>query len=49
LVARVTDLLKAGAAPENIDQLLKMLSPAYRADVLAAARDLLSCDPARQP
>jgi hypothetical protein len=48
LVARVADLLKAGAAQENIDQLLKMLSPAYRADVLAAARDLLTQHPARQ-
>jgi hypothetical protein len=42
-------MLKSGAPQENIDQLLKMLSPVYRADVLAAARDLLSRDPARQP
>jgi hypothetical protein len=49
LVARVAELLTAGAAQENIDQLLEMLSPAYRADVLAAARDLLTHHPARQP
>jgi hypothetical protein len=49
LVARVSELLRAGAAQENIDQLLKMLSPAYRAEVLAAARDLRTHHPARQP
>jgi hypothetical protein len=42
-------MLKSGAPQENIDQLLKMLSPAYRADVLAAARDLLTHHPVRQP
>ena len=34
------EMLKAGAAQEQIDRFLEMLSPAYRAEVLAAARDL---------
>jgi hypothetical protein len=42
LVARVAEMLKAGASQEQIDRFLEMLSPAYRADVLGAARDLLS-------
>ena len=42
LVARVAELLKAGASQEQIDRFLEMLSPAYRAEVLAAARDLAS-------
>jgi len=49
LVVSAAEMLKSGAPQENIDQLLKMLSPAYRADVLAAARDLLTHHPVRQP
>ena len=41
-------MLKAGTSKESIDQFLEMLSPAYRGEVLAAARDLLMQDPARQ-
>jgi hypothetical protein len=45
LVARVAEMLKAEASQENIDHVLQMLSPAYRAEVLAAARDLLAHRP----
>ena len=48
LVARVAAMLKESASPGDIDQLLEMLSPAYRAEVLAAARDLLAHHRARQ-
>jgi hypothetical protein len=41
LVARVAALLRAGTAQGDIDQLLAMLSPAHRAEVLASAHDLL--------
>jgi hypothetical protein len=40
-------MLKAGASQQQIDLFLEMLSPAYRAEVLSAARDLLAHDPAR--
>jgi hypothetical protein len=49
LVARVAAMLKESAPQDDIDQLLEMLSPAYRAEVLAAARDLLAHYRARQP
>jgi hypothetical protein len=49
LVTRVAAMLKAGASREDIDQLLGMLSPAYRAEVLAAAGDLLAHHRATQP
>jgi fatty acid-binding protein DegV len=48
LVARVAEMLKAGATQEEIDRFLEMLSPVYRAEVLSAARDVLAHDPARQ-
>jgi fatty acid-binding protein DegV len=48
LVARVAEMLKAGATQEQIDRLLEMLSPVYRAEVVSAARDGLAHDPFRQ-
>ena len=42
-------MLDAGVSREEIDQLLEMLSPAYRAEVLAAAWDLLVHRPSTQP
>ena len=48
LVARVAEMLKAGASRDQIDRFLAMLSPVYRAEVLSAARDVLAPDPARQ-
>jgi hypothetical protein len=50
LVARVAAMLKEGVPQREIDQLLAMLSSAYRAEVLASARDLLRHDRGgRQP
>ena len=50
LVARVASMLKEGVPQRDIDRLLAMLSSAYRAEVLASARDLLSRDrDRRQP
>ena len=48
LVARVAEMLKAGASRDQIDRFLEMLSPAYRAEVLSAARDVLAHQSARQ-
>jgi hypothetical protein len=48
LVARVAEMLKAGASGDQIDRFLEMLSPVYRTEVLSAARDVLAHDPARQ-
>jgi hypothetical protein len=49
LVGRVAALLKERASQEAIDQVLEPLSPPYRTEVLAAARELLEQDPARLP
>jgi hypothetical protein len=49
LVAGIAAMLKERAPQDDIDQLLERLSPAYRAEVLAAARDLLAHHRARQP
>jgi fatty acid-binding protein DegV len=48
LAARVAEMLKAGASQEQIDRFLERLSPAYRAEVVAAARDVLAHDAARR-
>ena len=42
LVSRVAAMLKAGAPQEEINLLLEILSPEYRAEVLAAAQELVS-------
>jgi hypothetical protein len=49
LVAHVAALLKERAPQEAIDQVLEPLSPEYRAEVLAAARELLGQYPIRVP
>jgi hypothetical protein len=49
LVTRLAEMLKAGASEERIDRFMETLSPAYRAEVLTAAQDLLAHDRARQP
>ena len=41
-------MMKAGVSQDQIDQFLRMLSPPYRAEVLAAARDLLAHAPSPQ-
>jgi hypothetical protein len=48
LVARVAELLGAGASLEQIDRFLEMLSLVYRAEVLSAARDVRAHESARQ-
>ena len=45
LVSRVAAMLKQGVPQATIDQFLEMLSPGYRAEVMAAAHDLLRHDP----
>ena len=44
LVSRVAAMLDDGVPLEDIDQFLQMLSPAYRAEVLASAQDSVSQD-----
>jgi hypothetical protein len=44
LVIQVATMLRDDVPRERIDRVLAALSPAYRADVLAAARDLLADD-----
>jgi hypothetical protein len=39
LVSQVAAMLKEGAPQEDIDRFLQILSPEYRAEVLAAARE----------
>jgi hypothetical protein len=46
LVARVAAMMREGASREDVEQLLALLSPAYRADILAGADDLLRQDAA---
>jgi hypothetical protein len=41
LISRVATMLRDGSPWSEIDQLLKMLSPDYRAEVLASAQDLV--------
>ena len=45
-MSRVAAMLQQGVPQETIDRFLEMLSAAYRAEVLAAAHDLLGHDPA---
>jgi hypothetical protein len=45
LVSRVAAMLKQGVPQETIDRFLELLSAGYRAEVLAAADDLLRHDP----
>ena len=47
LVSRVAAMLKQEVPQETIDRFLEMLSSAYRAEVLAAAHDLLGHGPSQ--
>ena len=42
LVSRVAALLSEGHRQQDIDDLLELLSSAYRAEVLASAQDIMS-------
>ena len=46
-MSRVAAMLRQGVPEETIDRFLELLSAGYRADVLAAAHDLLRHDPPR--
>jgi hypothetical protein len=47
LASHVAAMLKQGVPQETIDRFLEMLSSDYRAEVLAAAHDLLGHEPSQ--
>jgi hypothetical protein len=48
LVSRVAAMLKESAPPADINRFLEMLSPEYRAEVIASAKELVEVSRPKQ-